>query len=81
MAANSESRVPVLRVRKLNGHPVKVEGKYVLYWMIAARRTRWNFALDRAVELARELDRPLAELTAALRDSSTIASAVSSSST
>jgi deoxyribodipyrimidine photo-lyase len=59
MAANSESRVPVLRVRKLNDHPVKVEGKYVLYWIIAARRTRWNFALDRAVELARELDRPL----------------------
>jgi deoxyribodipyrimidine photo-lyase len=27
--------------------------------MIAARRTRWNFALDRAVELARELGRPL----------------------
>ncbi len=32
---------------------------YVLYWMIAQRRTRWNFALQRAVEQARALDRPL----------------------
>jgi deoxyribodipyrimidine photo-lyase len=27
--------------------------------MIAARRTRWNFALDRAIEWARELQKPL----------------------
>jgi deoxyribodipyrimidine photo-lyase len=34
-------------------------GDYVLYWMIAARRTRWSPALERAVALAREHRRPL----------------------
>ena len=34
-------------------------GRYVLYWMIANRRTRWNFSLDRAVEWATRLGRPL----------------------
>ena len=53
------SRVPEIRVRDLNGAPVRTDGKYVLYWMIATRRAHWNFALDRAVELARDLDRPL----------------------
>jgi deoxyribodipyrimidine photo-lyase len=32
--------------------------------MIAYRRTRWNFALDRAIEWARELKRPLVVLDA-----------------
>ena len=31
----------------------------MLYWMIAFRRTSWNFSLDRAVEWAVELGRPL----------------------
>lgn len=30
-----------------------------LYWMIAFRRTHWNFSLQRAVEWARELNKPL----------------------
>jgi deoxyribodipyrimidine photo-lyase len=34
-------------------------GDYVLYWMIAARRTAHNFAIDVALAHARELDRPL----------------------
>lgn len=34
-------------------------GAYVLYWMIAARRTRCNPALDRALHLCRELRLPL----------------------
>ncbi|MBS1148985.1 MAG: deoxyribodipyrimidine photolyase [Myxococcaceae bacterium] len=34
-------------------------GSYVLYWMTAARRLEANFALDRAIELAREKRRPL----------------------
>lgn len=59
-----DSRVPDVRVRDRNGAPVRSDGKYVLYWMIAARRARWNFALDRAIELARELDRPLIVLEA-----------------
>jgi len=64
MAGKTTGRVPAVRVRALNAAPVRVDGNYVLYWMIAARRTRWNFALDHAVELARELDRPLIVLEA-----------------
>ncbi len=56
--------MPGLRVRAVNAAPVRGEGKYVLYWMVAARRASWNFALDRAVELARELDKPLIVLEA-----------------
>ena len=43
----------------MNGAPIRPGRGYVLYWMIAARRTRFNFALDRAVAHARELQRPL----------------------
>lgn len=43
---------------------MRSEGRYVLYWMIAARRPAWNFALDRAIELAREAGRPLLVLEA-----------------
>ncbi|MEM7676548.1 MAG: deoxyribodipyrimidine photolyase, partial [Myxococcota bacterium] len=35
------------------------EGDYVLYWMVAFRRTHYNFALDQAVERARSLKKPL----------------------
>jgi len=38
---------------------VRPDGAYVLYWMIASRRTGWNFALDRAAAWCRELGRPL----------------------
>ncbi len=48
-----------LRVRSANDRPVNPDGEYVVYWMIAARRTKWNFALDRAVHWARELSKPL----------------------
>jgi deoxyribodipyrimidine photo-lyase len=47
------------RIRQVNGAPVRPGRGYVLYWMIAARRTRHNFALDRAVAHARELKLPL----------------------
>lgn len=56
--------VPPLRVRDVNGEPVRPDGEWVLYWMIAARRTRHSFALERALALARELDRPLVVLEA-----------------
>jgi len=39
-------------------------GSYVLYWMTTARRTRHNFALQRAVGLAASLSRPLVVLEA-----------------
>jgi deoxyribodipyrimidine photo-lyase len=48
-----------LRVTSVNTAAIAPTGDYVLYWMIAARRTTWSFALDRALAYARELDRPL----------------------
>src|SRR5688572_2678186 len=51
--------VPAVRIRLANDAPVRADRAYVLYWMIAARRARSSFALQRAVELARELARPL----------------------
>ena len=48
-----------LRSRNLNQAPVRPDGAYVLYWMVAARRTTWSFALDEAIELCRELRLPL----------------------
>jgi deoxyribodipyrimidine photo-lyase len=52
-------RVPEIRVRIANLPDVRPDGEYVLYWMIAARRLAWSFALDRAVAWARRLSRPL----------------------
>ncbi|MBS2028894.1 MAG: deoxyribodipyrimidine photolyase [Deltaproteobacteria bacterium] len=56
--------VPQERIRRLNDAPVRPERTQVLYWMVAARRTGWSFALDRAVELAHELGKPLLVLEA-----------------
>ncbi len=58
------SSVPALRVGSLNRHPPAPNGNYILYWMTAFRRTRHNFALQRAVEWANELQRPLIVLEA-----------------
>ncbi|MDB4977366.1 MAG: photolyase FAD-binding protein [Myxococcaceae bacterium] len=51
--------VPASRVRALNASAVAPQGKYVLYWMVAARRPRFNFALEQAVGHARSLKLPL----------------------
>ncbi|MFN7449763.1 MAG: deoxyribodipyrimidine photolyase [Pirellula sp.] len=52
------SKVPAIRIRLAN--PVGMrDGDYVLYWMTAFRRTRYNFALQRAVEIANEQGKPL----------------------
>ncbi len=51
--------VPELRIRDANGKPLRGDGAYVLYWMTANRRPFWNHALQRAVEHARALSRPL----------------------
>ena len=51
--------VPSIRVRAVNDRPVFREGSFVLYWMIAFRRLTSNFSLQRAVELAVELRKPL----------------------
>jgi deoxyribodipyrimidine photo-lyase len=51
--------VPAQRIRRAGGGAVRPDGDYVLYWMTANRRLGWNFALDRAVELCRQLGKPL----------------------
>jgi deoxyribodipyrimidine photo-lyase len=51
--------VPEPRVRLVNTAPVQEKQDYVLYWMTAFRRTQWNFSLDRAVDWAASLRRPL----------------------
>ncbi len=53
---------PELRLRPAVDRPCREDGAYVLYWMTACRRTRWNFALQRAAEEARALRRPLVVL-------------------
>src|SRR5690348_15918338 len=47
------------RVRSANSAPIRADRHFVLYWMIAARRTSWNFALDRAIAHAAALGKPL----------------------
>ncbi len=56
--------VPELRITAANDCSVRGDGDHVLYWMIAARRAQYNFGLDRAIEHARELGKPLIVLEA-----------------
>jgi len=51
--------IPEVRLQSLNNDAIRPESDYVLYWMIAFRRLHWNFALDRAIELAHDLKKPL----------------------
>jgi deoxyribodipyrimidine photo-lyase len=51
--------VPPIRIRVCNSAPIQPGGDFVLYWMIAFRRTEWNFSLQRAVEWAVKLHKPL----------------------
>jgi deoxyribodipyrimidine photo-lyase len=51
--------VPLIRIRESNDAAVRASGDFVLYWMIASRRLRYNFALDRALEHCRALRKPL----------------------
>jgi deoxyribodipyrimidine photo-lyase len=55
----SMRRVPAIRVLPCNAAPVDPAGEHVLYWMIAARRAGHSFGLQRAVERAVELGKPL----------------------
>jgi deoxyribodipyrimidine photo-lyase len=50
---------PAIRIQDCNGAPICGNGQFVLYWMIAFRRTTWNFSLQRAVEWAKRLQKPL----------------------
>ncbi len=51
--------VPASRLTLANAAPPRPDGEYLLYWMTAARRSAHSYGLDRAVERARELGRPL----------------------
>lgn len=58
------AETPAIRIDARNGVPARPEGDYVLYWMTMFRRRRSNFALQRAVEWAERLGRPLLVLEA-----------------
>lgn len=51
--------VPAERISMVNELPIQDPGRYVLYWMRAARRPFWNFSLQHAVQRALKLQRPL----------------------
>lgn len=51
--------VPQIRITRSNHESPRGDREYVLYWMTAFRRTRWNFSLQRAVEWAVKLKKPL----------------------
>ena len=57
-----------IRYRDLNHKDVRRDGEFVLYWMVAARRASWNFALDRALDLAKEVGQPVLVLEALRAD-------------
>lgn len=54
-----KSQVPESRVQVCNEGEVREDGGYVLYWMIAHRRLRSNFSLERAADWAESLGKPL----------------------
>jgi deoxyribodipyrimidine photo-lyase len=54
---------PASRIRA-NDKPINAHADYVLDWMIAARRSSSNFALDRAIAWALELGLPVVVLEA-----------------
>lgn len=55
----STHAVPAQRLRVLVDAPVRRDGDHVLYWMTAARGPTANFALQRALEHATALGKPL----------------------
>jgi deoxyribodipyrimidine photo-lyase len=62
------SKVPLIRIRTCNKQEASVDGDYVLYWMVAYRRANYNFSLQRAVEWAKQLNKPLVILEALRSD-------------
>lgn len=56
--------IPSSRITEANEAPLNPAGDFVLYWMIAFRRRRYNFSLQRAVEWAHEMKKPLLVLEA-----------------
>ncbi len=68
VASQLSSAVPAIRCLNANDRQVRSDGEYVLYWMTAFRRPEWNFSLQRAVDWAHQLKRPLVVLEALRSD-------------
>ncbi len=64
VAAQDNDIVPAIRVRQANAASIYDDGDFVLYWMVANRRTHWSYSLQRAVEWARDLKKPIVVLEA-----------------
>lgn len=66
MAIEEESvqAISDLRIERCNEAPANPAGGFVLYWMIAVRRTTWNHSLGRALSWARKFRKPLVVLEA-----------------
>ncbi|AMV73333.1 deoxyribodipyrimidine photo-lyase [Desulfuromonas sp. DDH964] len=62
--AENSRQVPPNRIRLANSAPLNPVGDYVLYWMSAFRRSGWNFALQRAAQMAEQLGKGLLVLEA-----------------
>lgn len=58
------SRFPAERIVVHKDAPINTTGGFVLYWMTAFRRSKWNFGLERAADWAQELGKPLIVLEA-----------------
>ena len=56
--------IPSSRIARANEAAERPGGDYVLYWMTSARRTQDNFGLQRALDRAQSLGRPLLVLEA-----------------
>ena len=59
ISAMSGPVFPIDRLLCLNEKPVNAQGQYVLYWMVANRRLAYNYSLDRAIDYAIRLNKPL----------------------
>lgn len=57
-------KTPELRIFSVTENPASEKGSYVVYWMTAFRRTRFNFALQRAIQWSERLGKPLIVLEA-----------------
>jgi deoxyribodipyrimidine photo-lyase len=64
MKSSLNTTVPSIRIRNLTHLAINPSRSFVLYWMTAFRRTQSNFALQRAVEIAQQIQKPLVILEA-----------------
>ena len=61
MSGSSQVEFPALRhrVKELNQLPRNPNGEFVLYWMTSCRRFHHNAALERGIQIAVEMEKPL----------------------